>query len=136
MCGLTFANYVILATSKEKLQCLELRRTVADSLAPHPAMSNSRAKRVLRRHLPELRDRYSVKSLGVFGSYVRGKQKKRSDLDLLVEFDEAPSLFEYVNLENYLSDLVGIKVDLVMKKTLKPYIGQRILAEVEPLIAK
>lgn len=102
------------------------------SSPPHNA-ELSRAKRILRRHLPELRDRYSVKSLGVFGSYVHGEQKRRSDLDLLVEFDQAPSLFEYVDLENYLSDLVGIKVDLVMKKTLKPYIGQRILAEVVPL---
>ena len=90
----------------------------------------ARAKRILRNHLPELRERYSVKSLGVFGSYVRGQQKKKSDLDLLVEFEQAPSLFRYVDLENHLSDLVGIKVDLVMKKTLKPHIGQRILAEV------
>ena len=93
----------------------------------------ARAKRILRQHLPEMRERYFVKSLGVFGSYVRGDQKKRSDLDLLVEFEQAPSLFKYVELENHLSELVGIKVDLVMKKTLKPYIGQRILAEVVPL---
>jgi predicted nucleotidyltransferase len=93
----------------------------------------ARAKRILRKHLPELREQYSVKSLGVFGSYVRGEQKKRSDLDVLVEFEHPPSLFKYIDLENYLSDLVGIKVDLVMKKTLKPAIGQRILAEVVSL---
>lgn len=93
----------------------------------------ARAKRILRKHLPELRERYSIKSLGVFGSYVRGVQKRRSDLDLLVEFEQAPSLFKYVALENYLSDLVGIKVDLVMKKTLKPHIGCYILAEVVSL---
>ncbi len=101
-----------------------------------PARRNlelARAKRILRKHLPELRERYSVKSLGVFGSYVRGEQKKRSDLDVLVEFEHAPSLFKYIDLEDYLSDLVGIKVDLVMKKTLKPVIGQRILAEVVSL---
>ncbi len=93
----------------------------------------ARAKRILRAHLPELRERYSVKSLGVFGSYVRGEQKKRSDLDVLVEFERAPSLFKYGELEDHLSDLIGIKVDLVMKKTLKPYIGRNILAEVVPL---
>ncbi|MBI5031971.1 MAG: nucleotidyltransferase family protein [Chloroflexi bacterium] len=93
----------------------------------------ARAKRVLRAHLPELRDNYSVKSLGVFGSYVRGEQKKRSDLDLLVEFEQAPSLFKYIELENHLTDLVGIKVDLVMKKTLKPHIGRYILTELVPL---
>ncbi len=101
-----------------------------------PARRNlelARAKRILRGHLPELRERYSVKSLGVFGSYVRGEQKKRSDLDVLVEFEQAPSLFKYIDLEDHLSELVGIKVDLVMKKTLKPTIGQRILAEVVSL---
>ena len=93
----------------------------------------ARAKRILRAHLPALRERYSITSLGVFGSYARGEQKKKSDLDLLVEFERAPSLFKYVELEDHLSDLVGIKVDLVMKKTLKPHIGRYILAEVVPL---
>lgn len=92
-----------------------------------------RAKRILRAHLPALRDCYSITSLGVFGSYVRGEQKKKSDLDLLVEFERAPSLFKYIELENHLSDLIGIKVDLVMKKTLKPHIGRFILAELENL---
>lgn len=92
-----------------------------------------RARRILRSHLPALRERYAVTSLGLFGSYVRGEQKKRSDLDLLVEFERAPSLFKYGELEDHLSDLVGIKVDLVMKKTLKPYIGRQILSEVVPL---
>ena len=71
----------------------------------------TRAKRILREHLPALRERYAVTSLGVFGSYVRGEQKKRSDLDVLVEFERAPSLFTYGELEDHLSDLVGIKVD-------------------------
>lgn len=92
-----------------------------------------RAKRILRAHLPELRERYQIKSLGLFGSYVRGEQKKRSDLDVLVEFERAPSLFTYIEIEDYLSELIGIKVDLVMKSVLKPAIGQRILAEVVPL---
>jgi len=119
-------------TRLRKQQCQHLRKTVV-KITPHRKVELARAKRILRQHLPELREHYSVKSLGVFGSYVKGEQKKRSDLDLLVEFEQAPSLFEYVTLENYLSDLAGIKVDLVMKKTLKPYIGQRILAEVVPL---
>ncbi|MBI5303995.1 MAG: nucleotidyltransferase family protein [Chloroflexi bacterium] len=93
----------------------------------------ARAKRILRAHLPALREHYSITSLGIFGSYVRGDQKKKSDLDLLVEFERAPSLFKYVELEDHLSELVGIKVDLVMKKTLKAHIGRYILAEVVPL---
>jgi len=103
---------------------------------PKPAHRNlelARAKRILRKHLPDLRERYSVKSLGVFGSYVRGEQKKRSDLDVLIEFEQAPTLLEYAHLEHYLSELVGIKVDLVVKKTLKPNIGRYILAEVVPI---
>ncbi len=70
--------------------------------------------------MPEITDRYKVKSLGVFGSYVRGEAKKSSDLDILVEFDRAPSLLEFIRMEDDLSDKVGIKVDLVMKKALKP----------------
>ncbi len=85
---------------------------------------------ILREHLPEIRRRYSVRSLGVFGSYVSGKQHMRSDLDVLVEFETVPSLFGFMDLKDYLSELVGVKVDLVMKKALKPAIGERILAEV------
>lgn len=94
----------------------------------------ARIKRILRRHLPELRERYAVRSLGIFGSYVRGEQQKKSDLDVLVEVDDsALTLLKFIELENTLSDLVNIKVDLVDKAGLKPGIGQRILAEVEPL---
>ncbi|MCS6937353.1 MAG: nucleotidyltransferase family protein [Candidatus Bipolaricaulota bacterium] len=77
-----------------------------------------------------LREKYRVKSLGIFGSYVRGDQRKKSDLDILVEFLEPPSLFTLIELENYLSDLLGMKVDLVMKSALKPRIGQHVLREV------
>lgn len=84
----------------------------------------------LRRSLPELEKRYRVKALGVFGSYVRGEQQPGSDLDLLVEFYDPPGLLKYIELEYYLSDLIGMKVDLVMKDALKPAIGKRILREV------
>ena len=67
--------------------------------------------------------------LGVFGSYVRGEANQASDLDLLVEL-RGSHLYEFIRMERYLSDQVGIKVDLVTKKTLRPYIGKRILAEV------
>jgi len=87
--------------------------------------------RTLRAHLPELRQRYGVRALGVFGSYVRGEAKKRSDLDILVELSESEiTLFQYIELEQYLSDLVQVRVDLVEKETLKPAIGRHILKEV------
>ena len=87
----------------------------------------------IREKLPELRQRFRVKSLGVFGSYVKGQQTEESDLDLLVEFYETPGLLRFIAMENYLSDLLGVKVDLVMKDALKPAIGKRILAEVVPV---
>jgi predicted nucleotidyltransferase len=52
-------------------------------------------------------------------------------LDILVEFRKTPTIFKFVNLENYLSEALGVKVDLVMKDVLKPNIGKRILKEVE-----
>jgi predicted nucleotidyltransferase len=84
---------------------------------------------VLRRQVPMLAERYGVETLEVFGSYVRSEQKEDSDLDLLITFREDPSLLTYIAIENYLSDLLGIKVDLVMKDSLKPKIGQQILRE-------
>ncbi|KKG12537.1 DNA polymerase III subunit beta [Methanosarcina sp. 2.H.T.1A.6] len=85
----------------------------------------------LHEMLPELRERYHVSYLGVFGSYIREEQKPESDLDVLVEFSKTPTIFKFVNLENYLSESLGVKVDLVMKDALKPNIGKHILREVE-----
>ena len=87
----------------------------------------------LRAHLPDLSLRYQIASLGVFGSYVRGDQRSDSDLDLLVEFQEPPTLFQFIRLENELSDVLGVDVDLVMKSALKPAIGRHILREVHAI---
>jgi predicted nucleotidyltransferase len=87
-------------------------------------------KTALKRHEPEIRSRYGVKKIGLFGSYVHNQQRKKSDLDILVEFNKTPSLFEFVDLEEYLSRFLGVKVDLVLKKALKPFIGRQILREV------
>lgn len=87
----------------------------------------------LRQQLPFLRDQYQVQDLGVFGSYARNEQTPGSDLDLLVTFQETPGFFKYLRLENYLTDQLGVKVDLVMRDALKPQIGGRILREVKYL---
>ncbi len=87
-------------------------------------------RKILAEHREELKKKFKVKEIGVFGSFVRGEQRKRSDIDLLVEFDEPPSLFEFMDLEDYLSNLLGLKVDLVTSDALKPRIGERILREV------
>ena len=83
----------------------------------------------LRAMLPLLHEKYHVRTLEVFGSYVREEEKPGSDLDLLVTFEEVPTLFQFVALENLLSDELGVKVDLVMKDSLKPTIGKYILEE-------
>jgi hypothetical protein len=81
-------------------------------------------------HKPILQEVYKIKTIGLFGSYLRQEQTENSDLDILVEFSEVPSLLKFINLENYLTDNLGIKVDLVHKTGLKPRLGQRILKEV------
>jgi len=83
----------------------------------------------LRRNKVILKEKYNVKSIQIFGSYIRGEQKKGSDLDVLVEFYETIDLFKFMELEAFLSEKLGMKVDLVMKDTLKPRIKERILKE-------
>lgn len=92
--------------------------------------TRSRIMETLRRHDAILRERFHVKSIGLFGSYVRGEESGSSDIDLLVEFDRTIGMFEFVRLEDFLADLFHHKVDLVMKSALKPRIGERILSEV------
>lgn len=84
----------------------------------------------LRENKPVLEEKYKVKTLGVFGSYVRGEQKISSDLDILVEFEKPVGLFEFMELEEFLETKMGVKIDLVSKKALKPRIGKHILEEV------
>lgn len=88
---------------------------------------------MLREHMPDLRKRYGVRSLGVFGSYARGEETPRSDLDILVEFAQVPDLFKFMDLEDHLRALLSIKVELVSRKALKGSIGRRILSEVVSL---
>ena len=88
---------------------------------------------LLRKQLPALAEEYDVATLEVFGSYVRHEQRKDSDLDLLITFTKPPSLLKFMRLENYLSDTLGVKVDLVMRDSLKPAIGQQILREAVPV---
>ena len=85
---------------------------------------------ILKKLKPELQKQYGVSSLGIFGSFVRGKQKRKSDLDILVDYEKAPTLFGFIRLERFLSRELNIKVDLVMKSALKPSIGKHILNEV------
>ena len=87
-------------------------------------------KTILRQHKEELRAKYKVKEIGVFGSYVQNQQKKQNDVDILVEFEVVPGLLKFIELEDYLSELLGIKVDLVLKSSIREELRDTILQEV------
>jgi len=88
-------------------------------------------KEIIQEHKEDLKKEYGVKEMGIFGSYVRGEQKTVSDVDVLIELENPIGFVKFIRLENRISDILGIKVDLVTKKALKPYIGKRILQEVK-----
>jgi len=87
-------------------------------------------KAILEAHKEELKERYHVKELGIFGSYVRGEAGEGSDIDILVEFDVVPGLLKFIELEEHLSELLGVKVDLVRKKSVREELKESILEEV------
>lgn len=89
-------------------------------------------KSILTEHRTEVSQKYKISEIGIFGSFVRGEQKKRSDIDILVEFDEEniPSLLKLIEMERYLQRLLRKKVDLVMKSGIRPELKSRILKEV------
>ena len=86
--------------------------------------------RILRNHKQSLRTRYKISEIGIFGSYVRGEQKRGSDIDVLVEFKVIPGLLKFIQLENYLGEVLKERVDLVHKKALRPQLRDIILGEV------
>ncbi len=92
-------------------------------------------QRLLEAQKSYLAQEYGVTELGVFGSYVRGEQRPDSDVDILIELERPPriSLIGLVELEYYLSDLLGVKADLAIKSNLRKRIGRRILIEVVPV---
>lgn len=75
---------------------------------------------------------YGVRRIGLFGSFVRNTQKEDSDIDILVEFDqEKLSYKNFIRLAYFLEDNFGRKVDLLTADSLSPYLGPKILSEVE-----
>ncbi|HWQ15456.1 MAG TPA: nucleotidyltransferase family protein [Roseiflexaceae bacterium] len=88
---------------------------------------------ILREHRADFAERYRIRELAVFGSYVRNEQHADSDLDVLVSFTKPPSLLTLVKLEEELSDLLGVKVDLAVKSALRPRIATQILSEAVPV---
>lgn len=85
---------------------------------------------ILRERLPEIARKYHVKSLRVFGSYVRGAARRGSDLDILVEYTQPRDIFGFMDLEEELSEITCVKVELTSAGALRGNIGRRILEEV------
>jgi len=83
-------------------------------------MKNTEIIQLLRQHREELRKRFGVKSLAIFGSVARGEAGPESDVDILVEFEGRATFDRYMGLKFFLEDLLGRRVDLVTRKALKP----------------
>ena len=78
---------------------------------------------------PVLKQRYKVETIGIFGSYSRGEQTKKSDLDILVSFSESIGIYKFVEVEEFISSKLGVRIDLVQKGALLPMIKDQILNE-------
>lgn len=87
-------------------------------------------KQTLAQSKALLQENYRITQIGIFGSYARGEQTEQSDVDVLIDYEQAPTLFKLVELRHYLSEVMGMKVDVVTKNGLKPRIRDRVLSEV------
>jgi len=85
---------------------------------------------ILNAELSYLSKTYGVKKIGIFGSYSRGEQRPDSDLDLLVEFYKPIGFFKFIEMEDYLTEKLGIKVELVTKDALKPLLKPQIMKDI------
>ncbi len=86
-------------------------------------------KKIINEHKKKLEEEYKVKSIAIFGSYVRNEQNKKSDVDILVDFHETPDLLKFIEIERYLENILGVKVDLVRKPVLRMELRDQILSE-------
>ncbi len=87
-------------------------------------------EKILASHKEELCRKYSIKEIGIFGSYARGDQEEKSDVDILVDFYKLPDLFKFIEIERALEEIIGIKVDLVRRPAIRKELRENILSEV------
>ncbi len=85
--------------------------------------------KILKEHRKELEDKFGIVSIKIFGSYVKNKQTHKSDLDLIVEFKNPPGFIKLMSIEEEISNLLGIKVDLLTEEGISPYLREHILKE-------
>jgi len=83
----------------------------------------------LRALKPEIKEGYKVRSIALFGSWVRGEQSETSDIDLLVEFEDQADLIDWMGLEEFLEEHLGRRVDLVPKRALRPEFRDQVFRE-------
>jgi len=88
-------------------------------------------QKILKQHKDFLKNRYKIKKIDIFGSYVRGEQTCTSDIDILVDFYETPDLLTFLEIERFLEGLLGIKVDLVRMPALRKEIYEQVLQEAQ-----
>jgi uncharacterized protein len=93
----------------------------------------SEIQTILHAHAEELRKRYGLVNMAVFGSVVRGEAREGSDVDILTGFERPISLLTLVDAEFFLGDLLGVKVDLVPARSVRPELKVRILREAVPV---
>jgi len=91
--------------------------------------SSEEVLKILKKELPHLKEKFNVKSIGVFGSFAREEQRRKSDIDVLVEFEKPVGFFKFIELEDYLGERLGAKVDLATPDALKPLIKPYIMKE-------
>ena len=104
--------------------------TTRQKLIMQEQLNLTRILKILRNNMTTIQS-FGIMNIGVFGSYVRDMQENLSDLDLLIEFESGKKSFDnFINLLNFLEDLLQIKVDLVTKEALSPHIEPNILEEV------
>jgi len=78
--------------------------------------------KIMKEHKEELKKKYKIKEIKIFGSYARGEQKERSDIDIIVDFEETLTLIELIRLEEEIERILGIKVDLLTEEGISPFI--------------
>lgn len=92
-------------------------------------MTIKNIKEIIDKNRKILEEKYKIKSIGIFGSMARGENETSSDVDILIEFTESPDIFKFIELEQFLGQLIGVKVDLVTRNALKTQIKDKILRE-------
>ena len=127
---IAIANQSNVTVESYILGILDRASEVPNNLIGTPLKTLIDIQNILNELKSELIEKYHVRQLGIFGSYARGDYNSASDIDVLVEYAQKPSLFDLIELQQYLSDRLQMKVDLVTKDGLKPKIKEKILAEV------